>query len=318
MVRIAGETLHLHFLGTAGALPSPQRNPSCILIRRGSDTLLFDCGEGTQQQMMRARTGFTVNAVFITHWHADHFLGVFGLVETLAFMGRTDPLPIYGPPWVGEFVDLVQKISRHTRGFSVTAHPLEHGSVVPFNGYTVRAFSTHHGIPGLGYVMEEDERPGRFNRERAIALGVPPGPLFGRLQRGEAVRIVRDGVETEIRPADVLGEPRPGRKVVYTGDTRPLQHQPGITAMLRNADLLIHDATFDDQESGRAREVLHSTAGEAGEAAVALNARMLVLMHISSRYTSTVNHIRDAKRQYEGDVILPADLAVLEIPYRSD
>jgi ribonuclease Z len=317
VVRIAGETLHVHFLGTAGALPSPQRNPPSILIRRGSDTLLFDCGEGTQQQMMRARTGFTVNAIFITHWHADHFLGVFGLVETLAFMGRTDPLPIYGPPWVGEFVDLVQRISRHVRGFPITGHALEHGSVVPFDGYTVRAFATFHGIPGLGYVLEEDERPGRFNREQAIALGIPPGPLFGRLQRGEAIRIVRDGVETEVRPSDVMGEPRPGRKIVYTGDTRPLQRLPDAAGMVRDADLLIHDATFDDEEADRAREVLHSTAGEAGEAAAASGARMLALVHISSRYTSTANHIRDAKRRYEGDVILPADLTVLEVPFRS-
>jgi ribonuclease Z len=317
VVRIAGETLHVHFLGTAGALPSPQRNPPSILIRRGSDTLLFDCGEGTQQQMMRARTGFTVNAIFITHWHADHFLGVFGLVETLAFMGRTDPLPIYGPPWVGEFVDLVQRISRHVRGFPITGHALEHGSVVPFDGYTVRAFATFHGIPGLGYVLEEDERPGRFNREQAIALGIPPGPLFGRLQRGEAIRIVRDGVETEVRPSDVMGEPRPGRKIVYTGDTRPLQRLPDAAGMVQDADLLIHDATFDDEEADRAREVLHSTAGEAGEAAAASGARMLALVHISSRYTSTANHIRDAKRRYEGDVILPADLTVLEVPFRS-
>ena len=317
MVRIAGETLHVHFLGTAGSLPSPQRNPPCILIRRGSDTLLFDCGEGAQQQMMRAKTGFTIDAIFVTHWHADHFLGIFGIVETLGFMERTAPLPISGPPWVVEFVDLIQRINRHTRRFAVTAHPLEHGSIVPFNGYTVRAFATIHGIPGLGYILEEDERPGRFNRDHAIALGVPPGPLFGRLQRGETVRIVRDGVETEVRPGDVLGEPRPGRKVVYTGDTRPIQNQPGVAALIRGADLLIHDATFDDQESSRAREVLHATAGEAGEAAAALNARMLALVHISSRYASTANHIRDAKRQYEGDVILPADLTVLEIPFRS-
>jgi len=317
VVRIAGETLHVHFLGTAGSLPSPQRNPPCILIRRGSDTLLFDCGEGAQQQMMRAKTGFTIDAIFVTHWHADHFLGIFGIVETLGFMERTAPLPIYGPPWVVEFVDLIQRINRHTRRFAVTAHPLEHGSVVPFNGYTVRAFATIHGIPGLGYVLEEDERPGRFNRDHAIALGVPPGPLFGRLQRGETVRIVRDGIETEVRPGDVLGEPRPGRKVVYTGDTRPIQNLPRVAAMIRDADLLIHDATFDDQESSRAREVLHTTAGEAGEAAAALNARMLALVHISSRYASTANHIRDAKRQYEGDVILPADFTALEIPFRS-
>ena len=267
--------------------------------------------------MMRAKTGFTIDAIFVTHWHADHFLGIFGIVETLGFMERTAPLPIYGPPWVVEFVDLIQRINRHTRRFAVTAHPLEHGSVVPFNGYTVRAFATIHGIPGLGYVLEEDERPGRFNRDHAIALGVPPGPLFGRLQRGETVRIVRDGVETEVRPGDVLGEPRPGRKVVYTGDTRPIQNLPRVAAMIRDADLLIHDATFDDQESSRAREVLHTTAGEAGEAAAALNARMLALVHISSRYASTANHIRDAKRQYEGDVILPADLTALEIPFRS-
>jgi len=317
MVCIAGETLHVHFLGTSGALPSPQRNPSCILIRRGSETLLFDCGEGAQQQMMRARTGFTVDAIFITHWHADHFLGVFGLVETLAFTGRTEPLPVYGPPGVGEFVDVVQRIGRHTRSFPITAHTLEHGSIVPFNGYTVRAFATLHGIPGLGYLLEEDERPGRFNRDRAIELGVPPGPLFGRLQRGETVRIVRGGVETEVSPAEVLGEPRPGRKVVYTGDTRPLHESLDTAAMLRDADLLIHDATFDDQERERAREVLHSTAGEAGEAADALGAHMLALVHISSRYTTTTNHIRDARRQYKGNVILPADLTVLEIPYRS-
>ncbi|NLA39259.1 MAG: ribonuclease Z [Methanomicrobiales archaeon] len=317
MVRIAGETLHVYFLGTAGALPSPQRNPPSVLIRRGADTLLFDCGEGTQRQMMRARTGFTVNAIFITHWHADHFLGVFGLVETLAFMGRTEPLPVYGPPWVDEFVEIVQRIGRHTRSFSVTGHALEHGSVVPFDGYTVRAFATFHGIPGLGYVLTEDKRPGRFNRERAVALGIPPGPLFGRLQRGETIRIVREGVETEVQPHDVMGEARPGRKIVYTGDTRPIQHLPGAAGMAGDADLLIHDATFDDQEAERARTVLHSTAGEAGEAAAALGARMLALVHISSRYTTTANHIRDAKRHYEGDVILPDDLVVLEVPFRS-
>jgi ribonuclease Z len=316
VVRIAGETLHVYFLGTAGALPAPQRNPSCILIRRGSDTLLFDCGEGAQQQMMRAKTGFTVDAIFVTHWHADHFLGVFGLVETLSFMGRVEPLPIYGPPWVHDFVDLLKKISRHNRGFSITGQILEHGSVVPFEGYRVQAFATFHGIPGLGYVVQEDNRPGRFNRERAIELGIPPGPLFGRLQRGEAVTVVRDGTEFEVRPGEVLGEPRPGRKIVYTGDTRPLQSLPDIAEMIRDADLLIHDATFEDEESARAREVLHSTAGEAGEAAELLRARMLALMHISSRYTSTANHIRDAKRHYKGDVIAPADLTMLEIPYR--
>jgi len=317
VVPIAGETLHVYFLGTSGALPAPQRNPSCILIRRGSDTILFDCGEGAQQQMMRAKTGFGIDAIFVTHWHADHFLGIFGLIETLSFMGRSEPLPIYGPEWVYEFVEIARTVNRRAARFPIRGIRLEHGSVVPFEGYTVRAFATHHCIAGLGYVLQEHDRPGRFNRERAIELGVPPGPLFGRLQRGETIHIERDGREIRVRPGDVMGEPRPGRKVVYTGDTRPLHHLSEHVKMLRDADLLIHDATFDDQESRRAREVLHSTAGEAGEAASALDTRMLALMHISSRYTSTANHIRDAKKSYGGDVIAPADLTVLEIPYRS-
>ncbi len=318
MVRIAGETLHVHFLGTAGALPAPQRNPSCIMIRRGSDAILFDCGEGAQQQMMRARTGFGVDAIFVTHWHADHFLGIFGLVESLSFMGRTDePLHIYGPDWVHEFISVLRTVARHNVRFPVHGHTLGHGDVVPFPGFTVRAFATRHGITSLGYVLEEDERPGKFDRERAIALGVPPGPLFGRLQRGETVRIVRDGSDVEIRPSDVMGELRPGRKVVYTGDTRPMQQESGVAGMMQDADLLIHDATFDDEDAARAAEVLHSTAGEAGEAAEALNARMLALVHVSSRYTSTANHIRDAKKRYTGEIIAPADLSVLEITYRS-
>lgn len=265
---------------------------------------------------MRARTGFTVNAIFVSHWHADHFLGIFGLVETLSFMGRTEPLPIYGPPWVHEFVDLAKRISCHTQNFSITGHALEHGSIVLFDGYSVCAFETFHGTQSLGYILTEDERPGRFDRDRAVELGIPPGPLFGRLQRGESIRIVHDGVETEVRPGDVMGEPRPGRKIVYTGDTRPIQHLTDVADMAGDADILIHDATFDDQEADRAREVLHSTAGEAGGVADALGARMLALVHISSRYTSTANHIRDAKRRYEGDVILPADLTVLEVPFR--
>ncbi|KUG20084.1 ribonuclease z [hydrocarbon metagenome] len=309
----------MYFLGTSGALPSPQRNPSCIMVRRGSDAILFDCGEGAQQQMMRARTGFSVDAIFITHWHADHFLGVFGLIETLSFTGRTEPLPIYGPDGVSEFVEIVHTIHRHAIRFPLCPVELDHTAVVTFEGYCVKAFATRHTAASLGYVLVEEPRPGRFNRERAIELGVPPGPLFGKLQRGESVSVVQDGVSREVFPDDVLGAPRPGRKIVYTGDTRPLHAppDPGLFEMIRDADLLIHDGTFDDQEQQRAREVFHSTAGEAGEAARHFNAGRLALTHISSRYTSTANHIRDAKKRYEGIVIAPADLTMLEIQYRS-
>jgi ribonuclease Z len=284
------------------------------MIRRGTDTLLFDCGEGAQQQMMRARCGFTIDAIFVTHWHADHFLGIFGLVQTLSFNGRTQPLTIYGPVWVHEFVETLKKVSRFNLKFSLDSVELSHGSWVRFNGYTVTGFTVSHGLPALGYVLEEDPRPGRFDREQAIALGVPPGPLFGRLQRGESVRVAKDGSEREVLPSDVMGQPRPGRKIVYTGDTRPVI--PALLEAGKDTDLLIHDATYDETESKRAAEFYHATATQAGEAAAAINAKTLVLTHISSRYTDTTAHERDAKTVFSGTVIVPDDLRMLEIAYR--
>jgi ribonuclease Z len=313
---MSGETLQVYFLGTAGALPTPFRNPPCIMVRRGSDTLLFDCGEGTQQQMMRSRTGFLVDAIFITHWHADHFLGIAGLVQTLSFIGRKDPLPIYGPEWVHEAVSAIRALSRFSVKFSLSSVQLGHGSEIRFNGYSVRAFATDHGMESLGYILSEDSRPGRFNRERAVELGVPPGPLFGRIQRGETVCLEKDGIPVHVGPKDVMGSPRPGRTVVYTGDTRPVH--PRIAEFVTSPDLLIHDATYDDECLDRAAEVFHATAGEAGDAARALQAGTLALVHISSRYTSPAGHIRDAARAFSGTVIAPSDLEFLELPFRDD
>ena len=284
------------------------------MIRRGSDTILFDCGEGAQQQMMRARTGFTVDAIFITHWHADHFLGIIGLVQTLSFNGRKEPLIIYGPEWVHEFVTELRHLCRFNVKFPVQSEELAHGVSIMFEGYQVRAFATDHGMASLGYALVEEPRPGRFDREQAIALGIPPGPLFGRLQRGEPVSIVKDGVTVEITPEQVMGPPRPGRAVVYTGDTRPVIKD--LISVVDHADLLIHDATYDDAAVERAREVFHSTSGEAGDVAGRLTADTLALVHISSRYTSTASHIRDAAKRFCGKVIVPDDLDMFEIPFR--
>jgi ribonuclease Z len=311
---VSGETLQVYFLGTAGALPTTQRNPPCIMIRRGSDTLLFDCGEGAQQQMMRARCGFTVNAIFVTHWHADHFLGIFGLVQTLSFNGRTEPLAIYGPEWVHEFVNILKTVARFNLKFPLESVELAHGSWVRFEGYTISAFAVSHGLPSLGYVLEEDPRPGRFNREQAIALGVPPGPLFGRLQRGETIRIGTGTECRDVQPGQVMGQGRPGRKIVYTGDTRAVHDR--IRDIARDADLLIHDATYDESEAGRGAEFYHATARQAGEAASALNAGTLVLIHTSSRYTGAEAHIADAKSAFAGPVVAPDDLDMIEVPFR--
>ncbi|HOT95357.1 MAG TPA: ribonuclease Z [Methanoregulaceae archaeon] len=311
---MAGETLQVYFLGTAGALPTVHRNPACFVIRRGSDTLLFDCGEGAQQQMMRAQTGFGVDAVFITHWHADHFLGLFGLVQTMAFNGREAPLPLYGPDGVGEIVHIIEHLSTATMKFPVIGHVLRPGDEVAFDGYRVRAFATRHGMQSLGFVLMEDGRPGRFDREGAIALGVRPGPLFGRLQRGETVTVSVNGEEREIRPEQVLGPARPGRSVAYTGDTRFVDLlRAGVP---RGVDLLIHDATYDDADRERAAEVHHATAGEAGEAATRVGARRLALVHLSSRYPSTAGHLRDATNAFSGEVLVPDDLVMIEIPFQ--
>jgi ribonuclease Z len=310
---IAGETLQVYFLGTAGALPTVLRNPACFLVRRGSDTLLFDCGEGAQQQMMRAQTGFTVDAVFITHWHADHYLGLLGLVQTLAFNGRTEALRVFGPEGIGEIVQVIDLLSTATMRFSVRGEVMRAGDEVRFDGYSVRAFRTRHGMQSIGFAIVEDGRPGRFDREGAIALGVRPGPLFGRLQRGEAVVVTVDGEEREVRPEQVLGPARPGRSVAYTGDTRPVDLvAAGLPAGL---DLLIHDATYDDADRERAAEVHHATAGEAGAAAARIGAKRLALVHLSSRYTSAAGHLRDAQALFSGEVFVPDDLAMVEIPF---
>ena len=284
------------------------------MIRRGSDTLLFDCGEGAQQQMMRARCGFTINAIFVSHWHADHFLGIFGLVQTMSFNGRTEPLTIYGPEWVHEFVSTLRHVTRFNLKFPMESVEISHGSWVRFDGYTVTAFGANHGLPSLGFILEEDPRPGRFNREQAIALGVPAGPLFGRLQRGETVAIGNGEANISIRPEQVMGPPRPGRKIVYTGDTRSIH--PSIMDIARDADLLIHDATYDESESSRAAEFFHATAAQAGEAATALNAGMLALVHTSSRYTDVQAHVSDAQRKYSGRILVPNDLDMVEVTFR--
>jgi ribonuclease Z len=311
---VSGETLQVYFLGTAGALPTTQRNPPCIMIRRGSDTLLFDCGEGAQQQMMRARCGFTINAIFVSHWHADHFLGIFGLIQTMSFNGRTNPLTIYGPEWVHEFVSIVKTVARFNLKFPLESIELANGSWVRFDGYTITAFAVSHGLPSLGYILEEDPRPGRFNREQAIALGVPPGPLFGRLQRGETIRIGDGDDCRDVRPDQVMGPARPGRKIVYTGDTRAVHDR--IRGIASDADLLIHDATYDESEAYRGAEFFHTTARQAGEAASALSARTLVLVHTSSRYMDVQTHINDAKSAFAGPVVAPDDLDMIEVPFR--
>ncbi|MFB3765499.1 MAG: ribonuclease Z [Methanotrichaceae archaeon] len=302
--------LNVIFLGTAGSLPTPDRNTSSVLVNREGEMVLFDCGEGTQRQMMRARTGMMrLSHIFLTHLHADHILGVPGLLETMAFQGREQPLTIAGPINTIRLIEAFSTICYFAGDFEVRAMELEPGDVVRMDGCQVEAIETKHSVPSLGYCLKEDPRLGRFNREAALALGVPAGPLFGRLQHGHAVEI--DG--KTILPDQVMGQPRPGRKIVYTGDTRPCK---SVELASNNADLLIHDGALAEDMADWARETRHSTAGEAAQLAKRASVRKLVLTHISSRYSENVSPLlADARRFFENTIIAD-DLMEIELRLR--
>jgi ribonuclease Z len=299
------------FLGTAASRPTIGRNVSALLIQRLGETFLFDCGEGTQRQMMRYGTGFSVHDIFFTHMHADHLLGLPGLLRTMGLQGREEPMRLYCARGEKAIVDQAVHLGVERVGFDVSIHELRPGDRVEREGFDVVAFQTLHGRHSLGYALVEHDRLGRFDPDRARALGVPEGPLFGRLHRGEAVTV--DG--RTITPDTVVGPPRPGRRIVYSGDTRPtattLEHA-------RGADLLIHEATFADEEADRARETQHSTAREAAELARDAGAARLVLTHISPRYGLDPRVLEEEAGGAFPGVVVARDGMEIEVPYIDD
>ncbi len=303
-------TLRVTFLGTSGAVPTARRNPSGIHVNREGEELLFDCGEGTQRQMMRFSTGFSISAILLTHVHGDHVLGLPGLLQTLDFNDRAAPLSIHTPRGTRRTVeDLVGALDARL-GFPVEVREVDPGEAVhEGEDYEVRTFRTEHRTRSVGYTLVEDDRKGRFDRERAEELGVPVGPKFGRLHAGETVELA-DG--TVVEPDQVVGEPRPGRRVVYTGDTRPVE---AVREAAEDADLLIHDATFGDDWDERARETGHATAREAGELAARAGAERLALTHVSSRYAGDASRLaREASEEFE-DAFVAEDGLEVDVPF---
>jgi ribonuclease Z len=297
--------LDVLFLGTAGSSPSQRRGLPATLVRRGGDRLLVDCGEGTQRQLMRSAGLIELEELFITHFHADHVLGLPGMLKTFALRQRERPLTVYGPRGLRRLFELLAPVVGRLT-FPLQLVELEPNDELARDGYRLAAFATDHGVAGVGYSLVEDPRPGAFDPVRARELGVSPGPDFGRLQRGEVV----DGV----RPDQVMGEPRRGRKVVLSGDTAPSD----MTRLVAwEADLLVHEATFAHEEADRAAETLHSTARGAGELAAAAGVTMLALTHISPRYSGA--ELRDeARAAFAGAperVIVPRDFDRVEIPF---
>lgn len=303
--------MEVTFLGTSGAIPTTKRNPSSIFLRRGGDRFLFDVGEGTQRQMMRFSTGFDVSTIFLTHLHGDHVLGLPGLLQTWEFNERSKPLEICTPAGTGTDIEQFLSASGTDPDYSIQIHELTSGdTALEHDEYTIEAFETEHRTRSLGYALIEAKRKGRFDRERALELGVPEGPKFGRLHEGNPVELA-DG--TVIHPDQVVGEPRPGRRVVYTGDTRPTDQTISIAS---GADLLVHDAMFAQDRAARAQQTGHSTAREAATVAQRTGAKRLALTHVSSRYTDDASKLlREAEANFDDSVFLPDDGQTIDVPY---
>src|SRR5215213_9956373 len=245
-------SLTLRFLGTSASRPTVERNVSSIALVREGETLLFDCGEGTQRQMMRYGVAFSLRDIFFTHFHADHVIGVIGLMRTMALQGRTDPLRLWGPKGAGRHLKRAEQFGVDRLTFDVDIRELDHREKVKRKDFAIVPFAVEHGPgPAMGYALVEDDRKGRFDPERARVIGIPEGPLWGRIHRGEAVTL-DDGRVVEARV--LVGAKRPGRKIVISGDTRPSDTTVEVAA---GADLLVHEATFGDEEAERAAETGH-------------------------------------------------------------
>jgi ribonuclease Z len=297
--------LSVIFLGTGGSVPSARRSTASVLIARGGERLLFDCGEGTQRQMQRSTGLVQVDEIYLTHFHADHILGLPGLLKTYDLTDRERPLRVCGPPGLRELFAVLKPLVGRL-GFDLDLVELPPGEAIPHDGYEVQAFEAAHNARANGYALIEAERPGRFDPAAAIAAGVQEGPAFAALQRGEEVT----GANGPVGPGQVMGPSRAGRAIVLTGDTAP---SPATVAAAADAELLIHDSSFTEEETQRAAETGHSTVEQAAAVAAEAHVKMLALVHISSRYhVGTV--LEDARDLFE-PTIAPRDFDIVEIPF---
>ncbi len=297
--------LSVAFLGTGGAVPSARRNTASLLVARGGERLLFDCGEGTQRQMQRSLGLVQVDEIYFTHFHADHFLGLPGLLKTYDLTERERPLTIYGPRGLRELIGSLGRVIGRVK-YKLDLVELEAGEAVHRDGAEVRAFPVEHGVRAQGYALVEEERPGRFDPEAAKRLGVEEGPDFAALQRGETV----GGSAGPVQPGDVMGESRPARTLAITGDTAPCH---ATVEAARGAELLIHDSSFAEEEAQRAADTGHSTVGQAAAVAREAGVKMLALVHISSRYH--VGRVLEEAREVFEPSVAPKDFDTIEIPF---
>jgi ribonuclease Z len=305
-------SLAVRLLGTSASRPTVERNVASVALVREGDTLLFDCGEGTQRQMMRYGVSFAFGDLFFTHFHADHVIGVIGLMRTMALQGRLEPLRLWGPRGASRMLKRAEDFGMDRLTFPLEVTELEPGQRVERTDYAIVPFAVdHRGARAVGYVLQEKGRKGRFNPDLARELGVPEGPLWGQIHRGLAVTL-DDG--RTIEPSQLVGAPRPGRRVAITGDTRPCETTVDAS---RGADLLVHEATFGNEEAERAVETGHSTAREAGLVARDAGVAALLLTHFSARYSRDAAELgQEARECFSGTVYVGRDGMEIDVPFR--
>jgi ribonuclease Z len=301
--------LSVTFLGTGAACPTVDRNVAALMVQREGETILFDCGEGTQRQMMRYGVGFAFTEVFFTHFHADHMLGITGLLRTMGLQDRSAPVTLYGPRGAQRILGAAMSLGIERNKFPVEVVEIRAGDRLRRDEYDIVVFETQHRADTVGYALAEHTRLGRFHPERARELGVPEGPLWGRLHKGETVTL-DDG--RTVSPLDLVGAPRRGRTLLYSGDTRP---HLALYEAARGADLLIHEATFGGDEAERAVETGHSTAAEAARVALEAGVRRLVLTHISPRYTRDAPELLAEARAVFPETMIARDGMTVEVPF---
>ena len=303
-------SLSVILLGTSASRPTIERNVSSIAVHREGETLLFDCGEGTQRQMMRYGVSFALEDIFFTHFHADHLLGVVGLLRTMALQGRTEMLRLWGPRGAGRILRRAESLGFERLSFPVEIIEVGTDERVQRNGYSIVAFPVdHRASPSLGYAIVEEERKGRFNPDLAREFGIPEGPLWGQIHRGEAVTLADGRV---IESSTLVGPRRPGRTVVISGDTRPCD---ATTQASRGANLLVHEATFGDEEAERAKETGHSTAREAAQVARDAGVDRLLLTHFSARYSRDAMDLEREAKQVFPNVTMGKDGMEIDVAF---
>jgi len=299
--------LSIIFLGTGGSWPTVKRNVSSIAVKRGKEIILFDCGEGTQRQFQKSKLSYMqISKVFITHFHGDHFLGLPGLIQTMQLNDREKPLHIYGPKGMINLTNKLLSLGYFNPNYEIVAHEIDEKDKLIFDGYKIVPFKVDHGVPSFGYCLIEDMRPGKFDKKKALKLGVPEGPLFSKIQKGEAITLENG---KKITPGMILGKPRKGRKIVISGDTRITEK---IVEFAKDADVLIHEATFSSEFKDTAREYGHSTSEDAANISKNAKVKKLFLTHISPRYLNGSELEKEAKKIFKNTVV-PADFQEFEI-----